>query len=86
MTSEAIATAEACFEAFGTRGLERTLSHFAPDATWTIPGGPALTPWAGHGTGPIRLARAARSALRVPIHRREIPPPSPDPGRLENHR
>lgn len=52
MTSEAILTVEAYFEALGTRDMERILSHFTPDATWTIPGDPALTPWAGHRTGP----------------------------------
>ncbi|WP_033318185.1 nuclear transport factor 2 family protein [Streptomyces yerevanensis] len=52
MTSEAILTVEAYFEALGARDMERILSRFAPDATWTIPGDPALTPWAGHRTGP----------------------------------
>jgi ketosteroid isomerase-like protein len=55
MTSEAIATVEAYFEAFGTRDMGRILSHFAPDATWTIPGDPALTPWAGRRTGPEEI-------------------------------
>ncbi|MEU4466824.1 nuclear transport factor 2 family protein [Streptomyces sp. NPDC024017] len=58
MTSEAIATVEAYFEAFGTRDMERILSHFAPDATWTIPGDPALTPWAGHRTGPKEIQQS----------------------------
>ncbi|MCX4703298.1 hypothetical protein [Streptomyces sp. NBC_01373] len=30
MTSDAIATVKACFEAFGTRETERVMSHFAP--------------------------------------------------------
>jgi ketosteroid isomerase-like protein len=52
MTSQAIATVEAYFDAFGARDMERVLSHFTPDATWTIPGDPTLTPWAGSRTGP----------------------------------
>ncbi|MFF9808244.1 nuclear transport factor 2 family protein [Streptomyces coeruleorubidus] len=52
MTSQAIATVEAYFDAFGRRDMERILAHFPPDATWTIPGDPALTPWAGSRTGP----------------------------------
>ncbi|MFI6037997.1 nuclear transport factor 2 family protein [Streptomyces sp. NPDC051315] len=52
MTSQAIATVEAYFDALGARDMERVLSHFPPDATWTIPGNPALTPWAGSRTGP----------------------------------
>ncbi|MFF5307957.1 nuclear transport factor 2 family protein [Streptomyces massasporeus] len=58
MNSEAIATVEAYFEAFGTRDMERILSHFAPDATWTIPGDPALTPWAGRRTGPEEIQQS----------------------------
>ncbi|MFD7476138.1 DUF2255 family protein, partial [Streptomyces sp. NPDC059837] len=58
MTSEAIATVEAYFEAFGTRDMERILVHFAPDATWTIPGDPALTPWAGSRTGPEEIGQS----------------------------
>ncbi|WSQ14797.1 nuclear transport factor 2 family protein [Streptomyces sp. NBC_01231] len=58
MTSEAIATVEAYFEAFGTRDLERILPHFAPDATWMIPGDPVLTPWAGRRTGPEEIGQS----------------------------
>lgn len=52
MTSQAITTVEAYLDAFGARDTERILSHFAADATWTIPGDPALTPWAGTRSGP----------------------------------
>ncbi|WSQ14853.1 nuclear transport factor 2 family protein [Streptomyces sp. NBC_01231] len=58
MTSEAIATVEAYFEDFGTRDMERILSHFTPDATWTIPGDPGLTPWAGSYTGPAEIQQS----------------------------
>ncbi|GGQ66558.1 nuclear transport factor 2 family protein [Streptomyces asoensis] len=58
MTSEAIATVEAYLRAFGTRDMQRILSHFAPDATWTIPGDPALTPWAGSRTGPEAIGQS----------------------------
>ncbi|MEH0587075.1 nuclear transport factor 2 family protein [Streptomyces sp. B21-106] len=58
MTSEAIATVEAYFDAFGTRDMERVLSHFTPEATWTIPGDPALTPWAGSRTGPVEIRQS----------------------------
>ncbi|MFD9195926.1 nuclear transport factor 2 family protein [Streptomyces phaeochromogenes] len=58
MTSEAILTVEAYFDALGTREMERILSHFAPDATWTIPGDPALTPWAGRRTGPEEIRQS----------------------------
>ncbi|MFI1034486.1 nuclear transport factor 2 family protein [Streptomyces sp. NPDC020951] len=69
MTSEAITTVEAYFEAFGSRDLERILTHFAPDATWMIPGDPALTPWAGRRTGPeeIRQSIAAFFAAVEPL-------------------
>ncbi|MFI6466242.1 nuclear transport factor 2 family protein [Streptomyces sp. NPDC050528] len=69
MTSEAIATVEAYFDAFGTRDMKRTLSHFTPDATWTIPGDPALTPWAGSRTGPeeIRQSLTAFFAAVEPL-------------------
>ncbi|MGW6521568.1 nuclear transport factor 2 family protein [Streptomyces sp. NPDC054962] len=58
MTSEAIATVEAYFDAFGTRDMERVLSHFTADATWTIPGDPALTPWAGSRSGPEEIQQS----------------------------
>lgn len=58
MTSEAILTVEAYFDALGTREMERILSHFAPDATWTIPGDPALTPWAGRRSGPEEIRQS----------------------------
>ncbi|MFF3331855.1 nuclear transport factor 2 family protein [Streptomyces sp. NPDC002888] len=69
MTSEAIATVEAYFKALGTRDMERILPHFAPDATWTIPGDPALTPWAGRRSGPeeIRQSLAAFFAAVEPL-------------------
>lgn len=69
MTSEAILTVEAYFDALGTREMERILSHFAPDATWTIPGDPALTPWAGRRTGPeeIRQSLTAFFAAVEPL-------------------
>ncbi|MCX4760103.1 nuclear transport factor 2 family protein [Streptomyces sp. NBC_01275] len=69
MTSEAIATAEAYVKALATRDLERILPHFAPDATWTIPGDPALTPWAGPRSGPeeIRQSLAAFFAAVEPL-------------------
>ncbi|MFC8669825.1 DUF2255 family protein [Streptomyces sp. NPDC057199] len=69
MTSEAIATVEAYFDAFGTRDLERILVRFAPDVTWTIPGDPALTPWAGTRTGPeeIRQSLTAFFAAVEPL-------------------
>ncbi|MER6959889.1 nuclear transport factor 2 family protein [Streptomyces sp. NPDC000618] len=69
MTSEAIATVEAYLEAFGTRDTDRILTHFAPGATWTIPGDPALTPWAGSRTGPeeIRQSLAAFFAAVEPL-------------------
>jgi ketosteroid isomerase-like protein len=51
-SSEAITTVEAYFDALGTHDMERILARFAPDATWTIPGNPALTPWAGRRIGP----------------------------------
>ncbi|MFI5967852.1 nuclear transport factor 2 family protein [Streptomyces asoensis] len=52
MTSQAIVTVEAYLDAFGARDTENILSRFTPDATWTIPGDPALTPWAGSLPGP----------------------------------
>ncbi|MGI3225154.1 nuclear transport factor 2 family protein [Streptomyces sp. GTA36] len=58
MASEAILTVEAYFDALGTREMERILSHFAPDATWTIPGDPALTPWAGRRSGPEEIRQS----------------------------
>lgn len=69
MTSEAIATVEAYFTALGTRDMERILPQFAPDATWTIPGDPALTPWAGRRSGPegIRQSLAAFYAAVEPL-------------------
>ncbi|MGW3419280.1 nuclear transport factor 2 family protein [Streptomyces phaeochromogenes] len=69
MTSEAILTVEAYFDALGTREMERILSHFAADATWTIPGDPALTPWAGRRTGPeeIRQSLTAFFAAVEPL-------------------
>ncbi|MFJ9026178.1 nuclear transport factor 2 family protein [Streptomyces sp. NPDC102259] len=69
MTSEAIATVEAYFEAFGARDMERVISHFTPEATWTIPGDPALTPWAGSRTGPeeIRQSLTAFFAAVEPL-------------------
>ncbi|MFC8143513.1 nuclear transport factor 2 family protein [Streptomyces paradoxus] len=69
MTSEAIATVEAYFEAFGTRDMERILSHFTADTTWAIPGDPALTPWAGSRAGPeeIRQSLAAFFAAVEPL-------------------
>ncbi|MER7684118.1 DUF2255 family protein [Streptomyces sp. NPDC097610] len=69
MSREAIATVEAYFEALGARDRERILSHFAPDATWTIPGDPALTPWAGTRTGPeeIRQSLTAFFAAVEPL-------------------
>ncbi|MGW3666718.1 nuclear transport factor 2 family protein [Streptomyces sp. NPDC005141] len=69
MTSQAITTVEAYFDAFGTRDMERVLSHFPPDATWTIPGDPALTPWAGSRTGPegIRQSLTAFFAAVEPL-------------------
>ncbi|MEU0073508.1 nuclear transport factor 2 family protein [Streptomyces sp. NPDC006332] len=69
MISEAIATVEAYFEAFGTRDMERVLSHFTPEATWTIPGDQALTPWAGSRTGPqeIRQSLTAFFAAVEPL-------------------
>ncbi|MER7930633.1 nuclear transport factor 2 family protein [Streptomyces sp. NPDC096057] len=69
MTSDAIPTVEAYFEALGTRDLERILPHFARDATWTIPGDPALTPWAGRRTGPeeIRQSLTAFFAAVEPL-------------------
>ncbi|MFF3851026.1 nuclear transport factor 2 family protein [Streptomyces sp. NPDC002328] len=65
MTSEAIATVEAYFDAFGTRDLERILAHFAPDATWTVPGDPALTPWAGSRTGPEEIRRSLTASEMI---------------------
>ncbi|MER7930743.1 nuclear transport factor 2 family protein [Streptomyces sp. NPDC096057] len=69
MTSEANTTVEAYLDAFGTRDMERVLSHFPPDATWTIPGDPALTPWAGSRTGPegIRQSLTAFFAAVEPL-------------------
>ncbi|MFE2318839.1 DUF2255 family protein [Streptomyces sp. NPDC059441] len=69
MTSEAIATVEAYFEALGARDMERILSHFAPAATWTIPGDPTLTPWAGTRTAPeeIRQSLTAFFAVVEPL-------------------
>ncbi|MDX3586258.1 nuclear transport factor 2 family protein [Streptomyces europaeiscabiei] len=69
MASEAITTVEAYFDALGTRDMERILVHFAPDATWTIPGDPALTPWAGHRIGPeeIRQSLTAFFAAVEPL-------------------
>ncbi|MCX4461686.1 nuclear transport factor 2 family protein [Streptomyces sp. NBC_01728] len=51
-------TSEAYFDALGTRDLELILPHFALDATWTIPGDPALTPWAGCCTGPEQIRQS----------------------------
>ncbi|MFI6374420.1 nuclear transport factor 2 family protein [Streptomyces sp. NPDC050546] len=58
MPNKAILTVEAYLEALGSRDMERILSHFAPDASWTIPGDPALTPWAGRRTGPEQIRRS----------------------------
>ncbi|MEU5645244.1 nuclear transport factor 2 family protein [Streptomyces milbemycinicus] len=58
MTSAAITAVEAYFQAFGARDMERILSHFAGDATWTIPGDPALAPWAGSRTGPEEIQQS----------------------------
>jgi uncharacterized protein len=44
-------TVNAFFEAFGARDIDRLLSLITPDATWTIPGDPALVPWVGRRTG-----------------------------------
>ncbi|MFD9113442.1 nuclear transport factor 2 family protein [Streptomyces bottropensis] len=69
MTSKAIVTVEAYLEALATRDMERVLSHFTPEATWTIPGDPALTPWAGSRTGPeeIRQSLTAFFAAVEPL-------------------
>ncbi len=42
-------------EAFGARDLDRLVSFFTPDASWMVPGDPALTPWVGHRTGPDEI-------------------------------
>lgn len=69
MASKAILAVAAYLEAFGSRDMERILSHFAPDATWTIPGDPGLTPWAGSRTGPeeIRQSLTAFFAAVEPL-------------------
>ncbi|MFK0159470.1 nuclear transport factor 2 family protein [Streptomyces sp. NPDC090499] len=61
MTSKAIATVEAYLDALGARDMEQILSHFAADSTWTIPGDPALTPWAGSRTGPEEIRQSLTS-------------------------
>ncbi|MBE8473832.1 nuclear transport factor 2 family protein [Streptomyces justiciae] len=69
MTSQAIVTVEAYLDAFGARDMEHILSHFSPEATWTIPGDPALTAWAGSRTGPeeIRKSLSAFFAAVEPL-------------------
>ncbi|MBO4257221.1 nuclear transport factor 2 family protein [Streptomyces griseorubiginosus] len=69
MTSQAIVTVEAYLDAFGARDMEHILSLFSPDATWTIPGDPALTAWAGSRTGPegIRQSLSALFAAVEPL-------------------
>jgi ketosteroid isomerase-like protein len=69
VTSEAITTVNGYLEALGMRDMEQILRHFAPDTTWTIPGDPALTPWAGSRTGPeeIRQSLAAFFAAVEPL-------------------
>lgn len=52
MSTNPTATVNAYFEAFGARDLDRILSFFTPDATWIVPGDPAVTPWVGRRTGP----------------------------------
>ncbi|MFC9999780.1 nuclear transport factor 2 family protein [Nocardia sp. NPDC127526] len=41
------ATVNAFFAAFGARDLDALLALIAEHATWTIPGDPAIVPWAG---------------------------------------
>jgi ketosteroid isomerase-like protein len=52
MTDDRTATVNAYFEAFGAREPDRLVSFFAADASWVVPGDPALTPWAGDRSGP----------------------------------
>ncbi|MFF3963945.1 nuclear transport factor 2 family protein [Streptomyces griseorubiginosus] len=69
MAGQAIATVEAYLDALGARDMEHILSHFSADAAWTIPGDPALTPWAGSRTGPegIRQSLASFFAAVEPL-------------------
>ncbi|UQI46525.1 nuclear transport factor 2 family protein [Streptomyces sp. HU2014] len=44
-------TVNAFFAALGTRDLDGLLALIAEDATWTIPGDPAIVPWTGERHG-----------------------------------
>ncbi|MFI9505682.1 nuclear transport factor 2 family protein [Nocardia sp. NPDC052566] len=49
-------TVNAFFAAFAARDLDRLIELIAEDATWNIPGDPAIVPWAGirHGRETLR--------------------------------